>query len=166
MGANTRPGKALVFAAAVCAGLAGCATPKLMAVPCNGGRCEVDVHVTVSGSTCTVSAPDIDNNGANNIFWNIDDESKRLGYKFPDGTGGVFFKNPPPSGCVAAGSVFDSPDRQNDHKFKWHNKGTLGTYCYGVTVVEELGPDAVHARSANRQPVTRSDARASVSAFS
>ena len=139
MGANTRPGKALVFAAAVCAGLAGCATPKLMAVPCNGGRCEVDVHVTVSGRTCTVSAPDIENKGSNNIFWNIDDESKRLGYKFPAGTGGVFFKSPTGT-CAAAGSVFDLPERLNDHKFKWHDKGTLGTYCYGVTVVRNSAP--------------------------
>ena len=141
MGPNRRPSKALLLAAVVCAGLVGCATPKFLApVPCSGGRCDVDVHVDVSGSTCTVSAPDINNTGANNIFWNIDRESKDAGYKFPDGTGGVFFKNPPPSGCIAAGSVFDSPERLNDHKFKWHDKGTRGTYCYGVQVVRNSAP--------------------------
>jgi hypothetical protein len=95
--------------------------------------------VDVSGSTCTVSAPDINNTGANNIFWNIDRASQDAGYKFPDGTGGVFFKSPT-SSCKAAGSVFVSPERVNDQKFKWHNNGTAGTYCYGVTVVRNSAP--------------------------
>jgi len=98
------------------------------------------VHVEIHGSTCTVSAPNIENTGANNIFWNIDRASQDAGYKFPDGTRGVSFKSPPPSGCIAAGSVFDSPDRQNDQKFKWHNNGTRGTYCYGVQVVRSAAP--------------------------
>jgi hypothetical protein len=110
-----------------------------MAVPCNGGQCDVVVHVDIQGSTCTVSAPDITNSGANNIFWNIDHASQDAGYRFPDGTGGVFFKSPTPS-CMAAGSVFELPVRLNDHKFKWHDKGTQGTYCYGVTVVRNSAP--------------------------
>ena len=84
---------------------------------------------------CVITAPDIDNTGANNIFWNIDNASKHAGYTFAAGTAGVTLKNAAPSGCVAPGGVFDSPDRQNNWKFKWHNKGNPGTYCYGVQIV-------------------------------
>ena len=123
--------KSLICAAAVLSGLLGCATPRAFAVPCNGGSCNVDVHI----ENCVITAPDIDNTGANNIFWNIDNASKQAGYTFAAGAAGVTLKTPPPSGCMAAGGVFDSPDRQNDFKFKLHNKGTLGTYCYAVKVV-------------------------------
>jgi hypothetical protein len=108
----------------------------------NAGRCEVDVHVDIQHGTCTVSAPDIDNTGAKNIFWTIDATSRAAGYKFPDEAMhlGVWIKNPPPSGCLAADGVFDSPERQNDWKFKLHNKGTPGIYCYGVQVVRNSAP--------------------------
>jgi hypothetical protein len=103
-------------------------------VNCNGGSCNVDVHV----ENCTVSAPDIDNYGSNNIFWTIDAPSRAAGYKFPDPAVhlGVWLKNPPPTGCLTPDGVFDSPDRQNDWKFKLHNNGIRGTYCYGVMVVQ------------------------------
>lgn len=137
------PAKILLQVAAACAMLVGCATPTPLArVNCNGGSCEVDVHVDVQGSSCTVSGPDIDNYGSNNIFWNIDAASKGLGYRYPDDSVhlGISLKNPPPSGCMAPGSVFDSPQRQNNWKFKWHNKGTAGTYCYGIYVVRDTPP--------------------------
>ena len=142
MDRDSTPAKVLLITVAVCATLLGCATPMLAAVPCTGGQCSVDVHVDVQGGSCTVSAPDIDNTGANNIFWNIDAASKNLGYKFPDNPAqpGIFLKSPPPTGCQAAGAVFDLPDRQNDWRFKWHNKGTPGTYCYGVRVVRNSAP--------------------------
>jgi hypothetical protein len=133
----------LLSAGAVCAALLGCATPKfLTSVNCTGGSCEVDVHVDIQGSTSTVSAPNINNTGANNIFWRIDDASQALGYKFPDPAvhAGVWIKDPPPSGCLAPGNVFDSPQRLTDVKFKLHNKGTPGTYCYGVQVVRSSAP--------------------------
>ncbi len=139
---GTRAGIRLSVAV-VCAALAGCATPQFLSpVPCSGGRCDVDVHVEIQGGTCKVTAPDIDNTGANNIFWNIDASSKLLGYRFSNDPAqpGIFLKNPPPSGCQAPGNVFDSPDRQNDSRFKWHNKGTPGTYCYGVRVVRNSAP--------------------------
>src|SRR5262249_33748898 len=106
----------------------------LAPVTCNGGRCDVDVHV----ENCTVSAPNIDNTGANNIFWNLDAASRQAGYKFPDESVhlGIWIKSPPPLGCISGDGVFDSPERQSDSKFKLHNKGTPGTYCYGVTVVK------------------------------
>jgi len=127
--------KRLICAAALFGGLLGCATPQPLApVTCNGGRCDVDVHV----ENCVVSAPNIDNTGANNIFWNLDAASRQGGYKFPDESVhlGIWIKSPPPSGCINGDGVFDSPERQNDSKFKLHNKGTPGIYCYGVTVVK------------------------------
>jgi len=126
--------KCLICVLLMIAGLAGCATSLAPErVSCNGGRCNVDIHV----DNCTISAPDIDNFGANNIFWNIDAASKRAGYTFPDDAvhPGVSLKNPPPSGCANPEGVFDSPEQLNKWKFKWHNKGTRGTYCYGVRVV-------------------------------
>jgi len=130
-GENTMTMKSLICAAAVLSGL-GCATPQALAVACNGGSCNVDVHI----ENCVITAPDIDNTGANNIFWNIDNASKQAGYTFAAGIAGVTLKDPPPSGCTAAGAVFDSPDRLNNWKFKLHNKGNLGTYCYGVQIVD------------------------------
>jgi hypothetical protein len=127
--------KGLICAVAVCSGLLGCATPKFLPpVNCKGGSCDVDVHV----ENCTVTAPKIDNYGANNIFWTLDRESREAGYKFPDEAVhlGVWLKSPPPIECIPADGVFDSPQRLNDWKFKLHNKGTPGTYCYGVTVVK------------------------------
>jgi hypothetical protein len=143
MGRDNRAAKGLLSAAAVCAALLGCATTKTFTpVNCNGGSCDVDVHVDIQGSTCTVSAPDINNTGANNIFWNIDRASKDAGYRFPATAvhAGVWIKDPPPSGCKPPDNVFDSPDRQTDWKFKLHNKGTRGTYCYGVQVVRNSAP--------------------------
>ncbi len=126
--------RSLICGGVLIAGLMGCAGPKALApVVCNGGRCDIDVHV----ENCVITAPDIDNTGANNIFWNIDAASRRAGYKYPAVAVhlGVWLKDPPPSGCIAPGNVFDSPDRQNDGKFKLHNNGNRGTYCYGVQVV-------------------------------
>ena len=137
------PAKILLQVAAACAMLVGCATPTPLArVNCNGGSCEVDVHVDVQGSSCTVSGPDIDNYGSNNIFWNIDASSKAAGYKFPDEAVqlGIYLKSPPPSGCQKPDGVFDSAKRENDWKFKLHDKGNPGTYCYGVYVVRDTPP--------------------------
>jgi hypothetical protein len=103
------------------------------------------VHVEIQSSTsCTVTGSDIDNTGANNIFWTIDASSRALGYKFPDEAValGIYLKSPPPSGsgCLDPSGVFDSPQRQNDWKFKLHDKGTPGKYCYGIYVVRGMPP--------------------------
>ena len=127
--------KSLICAAVVTAVLMGCAGPNALApVDCSAGSCDVDIHV----DNCVVTAPDINNTGANNIFWTLDKPSRDAGYKFPDEAAhlGVWIKSPPPSGCIAADGVFDEPKRQNDWKFKLHDKGTPGIYCYGVTVVK------------------------------
>lgn len=128
--------KTSLCAVTIIGGLMGCAGPKpfLPPVDCSGGSCDVDVHV----DNCVVTAPDINNTGANNIFWTLDKFSRDGGYKFPDEAVhlGVWLKSPPPSGCIAADGVFDDPKRQNDWKFKLHNKGTPGIYCYGITVVK------------------------------
>ena len=123
--------KSLICGAVLIAGLIGCAGPRALApVVCNSGRCDVDVQVT----DCVITTSDIDNTGANNIFWNISSP----GYAFPDETVhlGVWLKNPPPSGCDSPVDVFKDPKRQSNTQFKLHDKGTRGTYCYGVTVVK------------------------------
>jgi hypothetical protein len=145
METDTTPAKVLLSMVAVCGVLlAACATPpmSIARVNCNGGSCDADVHVDVRLGTCTVSAPDIDNYGSNNIFWTIDASSKALGYKFPDEAVqlGIYLKSPPPSGCQPPSGVFDSPQRLNDWKFKLHDRGNLGTYCYGVYVVRDTPP--------------------------
>jgi hypothetical protein len=125
--------KSLICAAVVTAGLMGCAGPKALApVECSGGRCDVDVQV----DNCVITTSDINNTGANNIFWNI----KSSGYVFPDEAVhlGVWLKSPLPSGCDSPTGVFTDPKRQNDTQFKLHDKGTRGTYCYGVTVVNTM----------------------------
>ena len=136
--------KVLVSVAAVCAMLVGCAVQpiSIARVTCNGGSCDADVHVDVRFGSCTVSAPDIDNYGSNNIIWTIDASSKALGYKYPDEAVqlGIYLKSPPPSGCLDPTGVFDSPARINDWKFKLHDKGNVGTYCYGVYVVRDTPP--------------------------
>jgi hypothetical protein len=122
--------KSLLCAAAVIAGLMGCAPPRgLTAANCTGGHCDVDVYV----DNCVINAPKIDNTGANNIDWNI----KSSGYAFPDEAVhlGVWLKSPLSSGCASPNGVFDSPKRQSDTTFRLHNKGNPGTYCYGVQVV-------------------------------
>jgi hypothetical protein len=140
---DTAPAKVLLSVAAVCAMLlGGCATPEPIApLRCTGGQCDADVHVDVRLGTCAVSAPNIDNMGSNNISWNIDQASKDLGYRFPDEAVqlGIYLKSPPPSGCKAPEGVFDSP-HQSKWKFTLHNKGTAGTYCYGVYVVRDTPP--------------------------
>ena len=141
---DTTQAKVLLSVAAVCAMLVGCAAQPISIerVNCNVGSCDADVHVEVKFGTCTVSAPDIDNYGSNNIFWNIDQASKDLGYRYPDEAVqlGIYLKSPAPIGCQNPSGVFDSPQRQTDWKFKLHDKGNRGTYCYGVYVVRDTPP--------------------------
>ena len=98
-------------------GWLGCATPAPDGrVPCNAGAVCGRLHVNVSGSTCTglgaghrhhIEGSPTTYSGKSTTI------RMRLGYKFPDGTGGVFFKSPTRH-RAAAGSVFDSPERLND----------------------------------------------------
>ena len=137
------PAKLLLSVAAVCALLVGCATPKfeLERVKCNTGNCDASVHV--DPITCEVSGSDIDNWGSNNITWTIDQSSQARGFKFSDQAVhlGIFLKPPSPFGCQDAQGVFDSP-QQTDKKFKLHNKGNQGTYCYGIYVVRDSPPSS------------------------
>jgi hypothetical protein len=127
--------KGLLSAAAVSAALLGCATtaaPPGARVNCDtgSGACDVPIHV---GGNCSITAPDVDVFGEKNIFWVIDQDSVQAGYKFPDSAVhlGVWIKDPPRG-------QFDSPDRQNDRRFKLHDKNAAdgkGSFRYGVQVV-------------------------------
>lgn len=124
--------KRLIFVVAVIVGLLGCVTQTASAPPpvnCgNSGSCKVDVHV----EGCTVTAPDIDVFVATNIFWELDEATRRNGFSFPNDPvqKGIWIKDPPQG-------QFDSPDRQSDWRFKLHNKNTVkGTFRYGVRVVK------------------------------
>ena len=137
--------KVLIYAAAACVGLLGCATPILpMAArhDCdNSGSCKVDVKV----EGCTVTAPDVHVFVATNIFWELDKATRDTGWSFPNDPvkRGIWIKDPPQG-------QFDSPDRQNEWRYKLHNKNTVkGDFKYGVRVVRgsitcELDPIIVN----------------------
>jgi hypothetical protein len=126
--------KGLLSAAAVCAALLGCATavaPRDARVNCNSGSCTIPIHV----ENCVITAPDVDVFAQSvNLFWEIDQDSAHAGYKFPDIVVhlGIWIKDDPKG-------EFEQPDRQNDRKFKLHDKNTSagkGSYRYGVQVVK------------------------------
>jgi len=127
----------VVIAAAVFAGLLGCAAfvpmspppPPPARVDCgNTGACPVVVHV----EGCTVTAPDIDVRVATNIFWELDQASRDNGWSFPNDPAlrGIWIKDAPRG-------LFVDPDRQSDWRYKLHDKNDVkGTYQYGVRVVK------------------------------
>lgn len=138
----------IVIAAAVFAGLLGCATspppppPPPARKDCgNSGMCTVVVHV----KGCTITAPDIDVYVATNIFWELDRTTKDDGWSFTDEVvkRGIWIKDAPQG-------QFVDPDRQNDWKYKLHDKNDVkGTFNYGVRVVKgsifcELDPQIVN----------------------
>ena len=137
--------KTFIYAAAICVGLLGCATPiasKSARIDCdNSGSCKVDVHL----DGCTVTAPDVHVFVATNIFWELDKATRDDGWSFPDDPvkRGIWIKDPPQG-------QFDSPDRQAEWKYKLHNRNTVkGSFNYGVRVVKgaftcELDPAIVN----------------------
>jgi hypothetical protein len=93
--------------------------------PCTNGECTVEVSV----SHCSITVADsFTVTGENNIFWELDNESKKS-YQFRDGDG-VILK--------AASPEFDLPEAQaNNKKFKLHDKNSLhaqSTYTYPYTI--------------------------------
>jgi hypothetical protein len=120
--------KRLICVGAICVGLLGCATlaPPGARKDCNSGQCDVDVHV----ENCVITAPDVHVFQATNIFWNIDQASTQAGYKYPEDPArpGIWIKDPPQG-------QFE-PERQNDGRYKMHDKNTVkASFRYGVRVV-------------------------------
>lgn len=138
--------KALIFAAALIAGLSGCAAQLTPSTPppvdCdNSGACKVVVQV----DGCPVRAPDVNVFSATNIFWELDQQARDNGWSFPDtlAAPAIWIKDPPQG-------QFDSPDRQSEWRYKLHDKNNVkGTFRYGVRVVKgsilcELDPTIVN----------------------
>jgi len=126
-------------AAAVFAGLLGC-NPNAFPPPppgsradCKGGgNCTVVIHLDVC--TYTVVPKILDVYGENNIFWELDKATQDAGYHFPEliEHHGILIKKDPTH-------QFGQPERQNDWKFKLHDKNNdegKGSFDYAIQVIK------------------------------